>query len=190
MKVQRIDIDKLTENEELFNNNHEESVRFSLEDLSKLKSKTEVAVPFNRNELIEEHFPVELDLASKLDIFDEENDLENDFNLTRMITDMQMRVLVETLKTAFATYSKTGSDESYDRVLSASYAIDSAKKSVLGAHKDKAKVIKDTDVKPTVNTTGTVNIQNNTFTGTPNDLLKMYGNALDKVEFEKNGNNE
>lgn len=187
MKVKRIDIDLLTDNEALLENDVDfNDERFSIDDISPPQQKFDIE---DRLESLPEKFkeiiPENVNIDEKIMQY-----LSDDFIKERSITDIQLTILMESLKVAYSYYRENGTQESLKSILDITYAIDSAKRSLLNVHKERAKVVKDINStekgkssSAKISTTGNVNILNN-FTGTPADVLEMYGDALDLKELK------
>lgn len=190
MKVKRIDLDILTDNEALIENDMNlDDGRFSIDDIAPPPTKDHAFDIEARLELLPDKFkesiPEGLDIEDKIMEY-----LSDDFIKERSITDIQLTILMESLKVAYTFYREKGTKESLQSILDITYAIDSAKRSLLNVHKERAKVVKDlnsegtpTKATPSINASGTVNIQNN-FSGTPTDILELYGDAIDLKELE------
>ena len=188
-EIHRVNIDKMMENDDLLNNNG--MITFNLESRPVGGVEPIEFEPFDKDNFLVKHFPKEFEMPMVIgDSLEDVNPstLTNDFELTQMVTIMQLKILTETLKVAYAKFARSGSEDDMSKVTEASYALDSAKKTLLGAHKDKAKIQKDTGTvskTPNITTTGDVNIQHNTFQGTPNDMLSRYGDAIDHWDKNK-----
>lgn len=183
-KVMRVDLETLTSNEELLNNDYEDN-RFSIDKYVEGNEKIEIGidVPQAINSV-----PTEYDIFDDGFRFNDELTLEDDFNVSRKVTEMQIKMLTMAMQVAYVQFEKTGDLVFYDKMMEASYAIDSTKKAILNAHKDKAKVEKDkvgVTSTPNITATGTVNIQHNSYVGTTADILKQHGDALEHQEFVK-----
>lgn len=187
-KISRIDIDKLTDNSDLIDNNNDNDrfdVTTYVNELQKTKSE-DGDVHFDKESLLRENLPSNFDVSVSINTTNDEDDinlLNADFEATRIINKFQVEMLMESAKVAYAQYNKSGSAKDLDNVVKIMYALDVAKKSLIGASNDKYKAEKNKGSIGGITTAKTVNIQNNTFTGTPADMLNMHGNAIDQKEW-------
>jgi len=180
--INRIDIELLLNNEDLLSNKivPKTSEQNTTDNESILEFE-----PFDREAFIQTNLPKEYDLDLKLDeTFDgDASTIENDFEKNQMVTRLRIKMITNMLKVVYAKFERSGSEEDMKMFVELSYALDSLQKLFLGAHKDLTKVKKDSLApKSNISTTGTINIQNNTFHGSPNDMLEQYGNAIDYVD--------
>lgn len=173
----RVDIDSLTSNEELFNNNHEIET-FNLDSLSQEENLGRKKIQFDEilsdvpdtiNTLREDYNPIS-------------DSVDKNFDITQRINEMQILILTQTMQVLFERYKKSSDAEILGDILNVSSQLSLAKKSLLDSYKDLAKINKDgsvpTDQKISVGDGATLNIQNN-YSGTPNDILKQSGDSVD-----------